>query len=300
MKLENWGDLFKYSKELLDDDYNHGQSLVVKTKSKATDNITELSTTFKQGSPDEKGESKVGFEAKFKTANGQTTHETSAKQDGSVSYELKTPLENLFKVNGLNFVANTSASTVGSNPEFKVGFEYTSSKFRAKTLTNIRTLLGETSWTYLARSNFAIGGQFNLNLSNSNLDKYDFGFSWNPASSAFVGLKHESTNKKTIEFGRFLLNVNHAANSSQTVGTEFALDWQKKSVEARLGLLHRFNDDTSGKFKVNQCGCVDAVLKHRLNNTVTLNFVTGFCLTQVISESKSQKLPLGLTFDLKL
>lgn len=35
MKLENWGDLFKYNKELLDDDYNHGQALVLKTKSKA-------------------------------------------------------------------------------------------------------------------------------------------------------------------------------------------------------------------------------------------------------------------------
>lgn len=40
MKLENYSDLFKYSKELLDDDYNHGQSLVLKTKSKAADNVT--------------------------------------------------------------------------------------------------------------------------------------------------------------------------------------------------------------------------------------------------------------------
>ena len=36
-KLENWGDLFKYSKELLDDDYNHGQALVAKTKLRADD-----------------------------------------------------------------------------------------------------------------------------------------------------------------------------------------------------------------------------------------------------------------------
>lgn len=40
MKLENWGDLFKYSKELLDDDYNHGQALVVKTKSKGDDGVS--------------------------------------------------------------------------------------------------------------------------------------------------------------------------------------------------------------------------------------------------------------------
>ena len=39
-KLENWGDLFKYNKELLEDDYNQGQGVVIKTKSKATDNVT--------------------------------------------------------------------------------------------------------------------------------------------------------------------------------------------------------------------------------------------------------------------
>jgi len=39
-KLENWGDLYKYTKELMDDEFNHGQALVVKTKSKAADNTT--------------------------------------------------------------------------------------------------------------------------------------------------------------------------------------------------------------------------------------------------------------------
>ena len=37
LKLENWGDLFKFNKELLDDDYNRDQSLVVKAKTKSID-----------------------------------------------------------------------------------------------------------------------------------------------------------------------------------------------------------------------------------------------------------------------
>ena len=36
-RLENFGDLFKYSKELLDDDFNAGQQLVMKTKSRSED-----------------------------------------------------------------------------------------------------------------------------------------------------------------------------------------------------------------------------------------------------------------------
>jgi len=40
LKLENWGDLFKYNKDLLDTDYNAGQQLVVTTKQKADDATT--------------------------------------------------------------------------------------------------------------------------------------------------------------------------------------------------------------------------------------------------------------------
>jgi len=37
LKLENWVDLFKYNKELLDDDFNPGQAFVVKAKQRADD-----------------------------------------------------------------------------------------------------------------------------------------------------------------------------------------------------------------------------------------------------------------------
>ena len=39
-RLENWGDLFKYSKELLEDDFNKDQAVVIKTKSKSLDGST--------------------------------------------------------------------------------------------------------------------------------------------------------------------------------------------------------------------------------------------------------------------
>jgi hypothetical protein len=46
MKVENWDDLFKFNTELMTDDYNQGQALVIKTKAKATDNVTVSLTTF--------------------------------------------------------------------------------------------------------------------------------------------------------------------------------------------------------------------------------------------------------------
>ena len=40
IKLENFADLFKYNKELFEDDYNAGQQLVIKSKSKSVDGVT--------------------------------------------------------------------------------------------------------------------------------------------------------------------------------------------------------------------------------------------------------------------
>lgn len=52
-----------------------------------------MSTTFKQGAPDASDDSKVAFEAKFKSVTGETSHEASIKQDGSATYEIKTSLD---------------------------------------------------------------------------------------------------------------------------------------------------------------------------------------------------------------
>ncbi len=42
LKLENWGDLFKFNKELLDDDYNRDQSVVVKAKTRSIDGLSVI------------------------------------------------------------------------------------------------------------------------------------------------------------------------------------------------------------------------------------------------------------------
>ena len=50
-KLENWGDLFKFNKTLLEDDYNPGQKLVAKSSMKSENGlyvrITSLFNIFR-------------------------------------------------------------------------------------------------------------------------------------------------------------------------------------------------------------------------------------------------------------
>ena len=102
LRLENWGDLFKYNKELLEDDFNPGQSLVVKSKTRSIDGtsvkliinllkkrLQELGVTYKQGVPDSNNDAKIALETKFKSVIGGNVHEGTIKQDGSLIYDLK-------------------------------------------------------------------------------------------------------------------------------------------------------------------------------------------------------------------
>ena len=199
-------------------------------------------------------------------------------------------------------MGTANAQTAGGSPQtdFKGGFEYITDKVRAKLLVNARTQLADLTWSYALCSHYHFGGQLNLDPKTTNLEKYDLGFNWVLGSGANLGIKHESTDKKALNWGRFLLYVNHAASATQTVGSEFALNWQTKAVEAKLGVTNKFNDDTTGKFKVSQDGHLDAVLKHRINSQITAAFVTGVSLKTIVATQKHKFLPIGVSFDLKI
>lgn len=68
------------------------------------------------------------------------------------------------KVNGLQFVASYLAYSSPNDkvPEFKAGINYETSSTKGKFLTNLRTLVGEGSLTYLARDNLVLGTNFVL------------------------------------------------------------------------------------------------------------------------------------------
>jgi Eukaryotic porin len=102
-----------------------------------------------------------------------------------------------------------------------------------------------------------------------------------------------------MKLGRFFVYFNHAATINQIVGTEFVYDWASKKVAAKVGVSQKFNDSTSGKFKVDQDGRVDAVLKHKYNETVTASLATGFNFSQLVNDSKTKAFPVGLAFDFK-
>jgi hypothetical protein len=161
---------------------------------------------------------------------------------------------------------------------------------------NARSYSTEGNLTYLYNK-YTLGFNVVADPVNQKISKFDWGFNWNAAQGANFGIKHES--QSPVSLGKFWVFFNHAATSSQTVGTEFAYDWATKNVTAKVGATQKFNDATSGKFKLDNEGKVDAVLKHKYNDTVTASLATGFNLMGIVAVNKSKAFPVGLAFDFK-
>jgi len=88
-KFEDFGDLFNFNRDLMEDDYNDGNKYVVKWKKKA--GKTEFATTVKVGDAKE-GVSKLAVEEKIKakfTEAGGIQIETKIKNSGDVAYEIE-------------------------------------------------------------------------------------------------------------------------------------------------------------------------------------------------------------------
>jgi hypothetical protein len=184
--------------------------------------------------------------------------------------------------------------------ETKLGLDFANNKVKAKWQINPRNYLSEVTLAYRQNPRWLFGSNFTFDAKKSTFPTYHAGVVFEPSDNALVGLKHESLNKDKHELGKFFLFYFHKASLANTVGSEFSFDYQKKVVEAKLGLSHKFDDNTSGKIKVNNNGTVDALLKHKLSEVVTASVVTSVNVKDFANQKSRSPLPLGIAFDLKL
>ena len=182
---------------------------------------------------------------------------------------------------------------------FKFGFDLNNDKTKTKLLLDPRKLILEATSTFKASDKVNFGTNLVFNAAKTNLDKYDLGVAWEPVAGASFGFSHVSTNSEKLSLGKLLFYFNHASSAFNTVGSEFALDWQKRAVAYRGCVLHRFTDDTAAKVKVNQAGHVDIALKHRFSSLLTLGLVSSVNLQDLTLAQKTATPPIGLSLDFK-
>ena len=86
MSFENYNDLFKWNKNLMEDDWNDGQHLVVKAKQKGDHH--EFANTIKVADAAADGSHKIATEQKLKADVGKYAEfEVKMKNHNKFSYE---------------------------------------------------------------------------------------------------------------------------------------------------------------------------------------------------------------------
>jgi hypothetical protein len=94
--------------------------------------------------------------------------------------------------------ANLYMIPTSEQSSLKMGLELNNDVTKSKVVANLRTLLVEATSVYKALPSMNVGLNVHFDAKKMNLDKYEFGLSWETASGAHVGLKHESLSKETI------------------------------------------------------------------------------------------------------
>lgn len=293
MGLEHWADMFRFNKELLDDDFTMDQNLTMKVKSKSTDGKSEGQITYKQSKPNkENGTCKQAMESKLKSDLGCCKVEGVLKESGFVSGEMK---EAIKQVKGLTLVGFFSATTgeTNNNLEARPGVEFAHEKVKAKLNVDLtKKGLTELNAGVKAMPELFFGANVVFDPRVSRVTKYDAGYILHPAENLTVSSRHESTDAKEYNIGKIIGLMQHKADANNTLGADFTYLWKEKKLSSRFGVKHTFTSDTTGKLRIDQDGKLAAALRTKLGSSSTL-IVNGQIDVKDMKATNSAPLPLG-------
>jgi len=301
LKLEQWADLFKFSKEILDDDYNSGQRLVVKGKQKSADGSTDYSLTVKKAHPlTEMGEGKLSIESKAKWHQGGTALDMTAKNEGFYLVEGKHGIEDQTDIKGLSFYWSGECRTAPQDDaQLRIGMDIANDRTKFRMVHNIsQKFYTEILLTNLTTKRFLFGAHLHVDPMLWKVMKLDYGFVWEPVDRLFLGIKHESLSQDVAP-GKFSLFVNHQISPEKTFTGEYSLHWMTKAVIARAGVAYKAGEKGTIKGRLDWKGHLDGVYKHSINDNVTVSATSGLALAD-FGKGEMRGPKLGFGVDLKL
>lgn len=179
-KLTSWADFFKFTTDVIDEDYHHNKNFSVKAKTTSNDGLGEYSLKVEQSKP-ESGESSNAMELKVRLKQTDVVTEMKLKNGGKFSVEREFGLAKLgehfegwtYSLTG-NFIAgstldkSTFASALKvkrSNLDAKVTYDHSK-----KT-----DLEAEVAYHPEEQSKVIVGGNVSLNLKDAKVNKHTFG-----------------------------------------------------------------------------------------------------------------------------
>lgn len=299
-KFAEHRDLFKFNKELLDDDYNPGQALVVKAKvTHPTDKKLESSITAKVGNPKADDTSAVAIECKCKGDTGPMNQENSFNNKGLLHCDMKFDISKQTGCDGLKLQWIWDYMNSGNDVKSDFGWWYKQGNLACRGYYDfIRGgVVGwEGTWLY---KDALLGDKGQIDLKNKQMLSYEAGVHWTPKDNINIGLNHVfNTANGSVGFGKVLLMFHNRVNAARTLGSEFVYDHAKKSSSARFGFTHQFAEGTDAKFRIDSSANLHVLLKHKVSSNLTAAFNAGINV-QDFAFQQTKPHPVGVQLDWK-
>lgn len=281
-KFTFWGDLFKFSTEVLDEDYHFDKNYVVKVKTKTVDGIGEYALKVEQTKPGEDGQSTNAMELKQKVVFSNFTSENKVKTGGKVTSENEFRLDSLNdQFRGWSYVltANLNSGQTLDRSSFNSSLKFRQPNVEAKIHfdhSNNGLLEAEGSFKPRPDSHVIVGGQAALNYKNTKLERYGIGFLNRLHERFSFGLHNWSDDGKNC--GNFKLYTLQTVSETTDVSTVVGYSLNSKKMAASAGFIHRHDLSTQWKGKVNSDGLFALSFKHLIGASTTLTLSTAFDL----------------------
>jgi hypothetical protein len=281
-KFTFWGDLYKFAKDVLDEDFHYDKNYQLKAKTKSQDGAAEYNAKIIQTKPDASGESTNTFEIKQTYEHTHQKWETKIKNGGKVDAEVTVDLGKFNEtMQGWNYILNAglvSGQTLDKS-SFSSSVKYTQSDLIAKVKSDHGAKgLIDTEFAYKPKedSHIIIGGEATFDYKKTNLDKYSIGFLGRLNESLSWGIRNWSADGK--KFGNFELYSLQSVNATTDVATHVGYSYDTKELAAKAGFVHSADEDTTWKGKITSDGLFALAWKHKVGANATLTLSSGFDL----------------------
>ena len=272
-----WGDLFKFSDDVLNEHFVYDQNYSLKAKAKSADGKADYAIKFEQSKPDESGNSKNSAELKQKLRLHHAELETKIKSSGKVSCNAEfsaDQIDDAFKGWSYNLISNLVSGATLDKSSFSSAFSFKNDQIDAKVETE------HGKWTELdveatflpdKDQHIVVGGSASVDLGNTKLNNYEVGMVNRLDDHFSYGIKNWS--KDMASFGNFSFHTLSQVNSQVKIASSIGYSLDSKALDATAGFSWTNGEgDWTWKSKIDSEGIWANSSKHQLNKNVFLVF----------------------------
>jgi len=279
MSPVEFADIGKFTRDLLDKEYNFGQTKV-ELKSTTHSGVT-FTTTLDRNNHDGalKGELKGKFEHKETGVTFTETYNTNN------DLNLKAETE---PADGVKLELDTSFNPYSAKKEVKAGFSYKNDVLRTTTKVNVLESPTLTSDLTLGTQGFIVGGQVVADVAQKSLKNFNLGLGYSDKDYALSLNANKS-------FNQFVLGYYHNVNSSTSVGATAVWGFGDKSLLIQFGGSYKVDRDTTFKAKVDSSGRVGLGYAQRIRQDTKATF--GLLIDTRNLDQNAHKLGFALNFE---